>query len=113
VDHRFDGMGKFRSNSRVSIARRGRHHHLWPVIRPPSLPGDRAVFGPFEIAGAALVWERVFLVEVIADAQKSAFKRRGSLDSLETACGLLPATQLLSGEPCLVGAIPIRGSRPR
>lgn len=78
VDHRFDGM-------RESV---WRFSHFWtlqaltvfvvllPVVASIASPASPRGFGPFEIVGIAL-WIAGFLIEVVADVQKSAFKKAG------------------------------------
>ncbi len=78
VDHRFDGMREVPLKfARFWILQAAAVIIIMlPVSASFASPATGRSFGPFEIAGAAL-WIAGFLVEVIADAQKSAFKRAG------------------------------------
>jgi steroid 5-alpha reductase family enzyme len=78
VDHRFDGMrenplsfARFWILQAVSVVL-----ILLPVTASAASPAPPRAVGPFQLIGIAL-WCAGFLVEVVADAQKSAFKKGG------------------------------------
>ncbi len=78
VDHRFDDkrddpwkFASFWSLQAVAV-----FVILLPVVASIASPVSPRSFGPFEIAGMVL-WLAGFVIEVEADAQKSAFKKSG------------------------------------
>lgn len=78
VDHRFDDkrddpwkFASFWSLQAVAV-----FVILLPVVASIASPVSPRSFGPFEIAGLVL-WLAGFVIEVEADAQKSAFKKSG------------------------------------
>lgn len=78
VDHRFDGMrdvpakfAKFWILQALAVA-----VILLPVAGSVAVPGTPRTFGIFEFLGLAM-WLKGFYFEVVADAQKSAFKNAG------------------------------------
>lgn len=78
VDHRFDGMrevplkfARFWILQAIAVTL-----ILLPVAASVASPAQPRGFGPFEIAGIVL-WIIGFLIEVVADAQKSSFKKTG------------------------------------
>ncbi|PKL24206.1 MAG: hypothetical protein CVV47_10675 [Spirochaetae bacterium HGW-Spirochaetae-3] len=79
VDHRFDGMrenplkfARFWILQAVAVA-----VILLPVSSAVAAAERLRVFGAFQLTGAA-VWLAGFAFEVVADAQKSAFKKAGN-----------------------------------
>ncbi len=85
VDHRFDGMrevplkfARFWILQAIAVV-----VILLPVIASVGSPEPARGFGFFEAAGA-LLWVLGFIVEVIADSQKSRFKRNGGKGFIAT-----------------------------
>jgi steroid 5-alpha reductase family enzyme len=78
VDHRFDDKrdDPLRFASFWSLQAAAVFVILLPVVTSIASPVSPRSIGPFEIAGIAL-WIAGFLIEVVADLQKSAFKKAG------------------------------------
>jgi len=78
VDHRFDDKrdDPWKFASFWSLQALAVFLILLPVVASIASPVSPRSFGPFEIAGLVL-WLAGFVIEVEADAQKSAFKKSG------------------------------------
>ena len=85
VDHRFDGMrdvplkfAKFWILQAIAVML-----ILLPVAASVAVPGIPRAIGIFELLGLAM-WLKGFYFEVVADAQKSAFKNAGKSGVITT-----------------------------